>query len=276
METSLQTEADGDQVLPGAGIQSMHCDSASEPESRPRCSSRSRSPSPSRGGVGVSAWVHSDDDSVSHASMPAPGLEAPSHRHAWVHSDDDDDDTSSADSCADADTSSADSCADADAAAGQSQPQVAPPPAEVKPSQQPQVAPPPAEDNKHENNTTQMAQPSVYPSLASSLLGRLGGRTGGDRLQRPSFASRTFWGEWIWLALQSSTHPNALVQPPRRIGWELQCAGSAAELLGFKAFCCILGFVDKHVAGIGIRCLFSMLVIGFCKFVQTHFADKAS
>ena len=136
METSLQTEADGDQVLPGAGIQSMHCDSASEPESRPRCSSRSRSPSPSRGGVGVSAWVHSDDDSVSHASMPAPGLEALSHSHAWVHSDDD--------------TSSADSCADADATAGpvtrvstllSKQPQVAPPPAEV--NQRAQVHAPP-------------------------------------------------------------------------------------------------------------------------------------
>ena len=54
-------------------------------------------------------------------------------------------------------------------------------------------------------------------------------------MTRPAIAGRVFWAEYVWLALESSGHENALLVPLRRIGWDLQYTGSGAELLGFEA-----------------------------------------
>ena len=72
--------------------------------------------------------------------------------------------------------------------------------------------------------------------FAPGLLGRLStSRLAATRMTRPAIAGRVFWAEYVWLALESSGHEYALLVPLRRIGWDLQCTGSGAELLGFEA-----------------------------------------
>ena len=71
--------------------------------------------------------------------------------------------------------------------------------------------------------------------LAPGLMGRICNQAARARLTRPPLATGVWWSELVWQALESSPHPNALLIPARSIGLELQCAGSGAELLGYKA-----------------------------------------
>ena len=72
-----------------------------------------------------------------------------------------------------------------------------------------------------------MASPYLLPGAAPGTF---------RRLCQPLLAKEVFWGDRIWQVLRGSSHPLKLLQPPQVPRWEMQCAGTGGELLGFEAF----------------------------------------
>ena len=101
-------------------------------------------------------------------------------------------------------------------------------PVDQLPSPAPQSLPsPPSTPSVQVPQPKIMALPYLLPGAAPGTF---------RRLCQPLLAKEVFWGDRIWQVLRGSSHPLKLLQPPQLPRWEMQCAGTGGELLGFEAF----------------------------------------
>ena len=101
-------------------------------------------------------------------------------------------------------------------------------PVDQLPSPAPQSLPsPPSTPSVQVPQPKNMASPYLLPGAAPGTF---------RRLCQPLLAKEVFWGDRIWQVLRGSSHPLKLLQPPQLPRWEMQCAGTGGELLGFEAF----------------------------------------